>query len=144
MGYANTLGLNYRICMLMVRLWNCLVLRPSIPNESGYPRSVKFVPSLQFYHVYQIPMDLYFPSLSSGEEKCTAEDSESIRRRCLWSKHLRRTIIGSSVIVIDASGQIVLGCPPLVLECFKLGNYDSISHLSFSVLWVDVPVRKPL
>ena len=68
----------------------------------------------------------------------------TIRRHCLRSKHLRRTVNGSSVIAIDAGGQIGLGSPTLVLECFKLGNYDSISHLSFSVLRVDVPARRPL
>ena len=37
-----------------------------------------------------------------------------------------------------------LGVAIVVLECFKLGNYDSISHFSFSVLQVGVPVLRPL
>ena len=60
MGYANTLGQNYRIYMLMVRLWNCPMLRLSIPNEGGYLRSVKFVPSLRSHHVHQ-KFWIYFP-----------------------------------------------------------------------------------
>ena len=76
-------------------------------------------------------MDLCFPSLLSGEE------SESIRRHCLWSKHLRRTIIGSSGIAIDAGGQIVLGCPPLVLERFKLGTMaEFLTLVSASPGWM--------
>ena len=75
--------------------------------------------------------DLCFPSLSNGEE------SENIRRRCLWSKHLRRTIIGSSGIAIDAVGQIVLGCPPLALERFKLGTMtEFLTLVSASSGWM--------
>ena len=68
-----------------------------------------------------------------------ARDSEGYNKTWFVVKALE----ASSVLAIDAGGQIVLGGPLLVLECFKLGNYDSISHLSFSVLRVDVPVRRP-
>ena len=40
------------------------------------------------------------------------------------------------MIAIDAGGQIGLGGAILILECLKLGNYDSISDSSFSVLQV--------